>query len=106
MPRRQEFVALPSFPGLVQKQVELAPGYVFGKPRGGKVDIFKKGAKQVAAERTATLQCSCQGGEGGCSISIDNHVAICLNGGCKTCGWVTIVNTEAFVGYLGEVFRS
>jgi len=110
MPRREEFIALPAFPGIALKQIELAEGYEFGEPRGGEVDIFKKetskkGTSKLPKPKQATLQCACIGEGSGCILTVVGGFADCANGDCKSCGWIIKVPGADFVGYLGEVFR-
>ncbi len=106
MARREDFISLPTFPGLALRQVELARGYEFGKPRGSKVEIFKKPGTQ-ARQKTpvATVECVCQGAGGGCLIEVVGGLALCLNDTCKNCTWKVKVPTSAFGGYLGDVFQ-
>ena len=110
MPRREEFIALPAFPGIALKQIELAEGYEFGEPRGGEVDIFKKetskkGTSKLPKPKQATLECVCAFGSGGCNIETSGNQAFCSNDTCKNCAWKVKVPTADFVGYLGEVFQ-
>ncbi|HKA27150.1 MAG TPA: hypothetical protein VKD88_07240 [Gaiellaceae bacterium] len=106
MARRQESVTLPAFPGIALKRVELAKGYAFGKPRGGKVEIFKEKTRAQAREKTgATLECVCSGGNGGCEIFVEGGIASCTNDTCNSCTWRVRVPSDAFVVYLSEVFQ-
>jgi hypothetical protein len=86
------------------RQVELAKGYEFGRPRGGKVDIFKKGRKGQARQKTATVECRC-GGSGDCTLSAGGGVAFCDNDTCTNCAFVVTVPTNVFVGYLAQIFE-
>ena len=106
MARREEFISLPAFPGLAVKEVKLAKGYEFGKPRGGKVDIFKKGTSRRAKQGVATLECVCSGlGSGSCDITVVGGLALCVNDTCTSCTWKVKVPTEAFGAYLAEAFQ-
>lgn len=106
MPRRKDLISLPSFPGIVLKEVELAAGYEFGKPRGSEIDVFKKKTRTKPRVREATLQCQCSTGKGDCIVISDDHHATCGGATCTgPCTWVWKVSDEAFVQYLGQVFR-
>jgi hypothetical protein len=102
MARAEKPIRLPTFPGLKLKEVELGRGYSFGKPRGGRVDIIKTSTR----EKTITLECSCQSGGGLCSLTVVGGIATCSPDTCTDCSFVVTIPTgEAFVGYLGDVFK-
>jgi hypothetical protein len=99
----EQFIRLPVFPGITVKRVELAEGYMFGKPIRNTVDIIN----QRTQAREATVSCNCTAGSGGCALVIDttDKSVTCVEDGCKACGMTVRVPTQAFVGYLGEVFK-
>jgi hypothetical protein len=92
---------LPEFPGVQVTEIELAPGYEFGKPRGSEIDVFPKGKPE---ELGGTWVCRCSAGSGGCTLRVLGSVASCTEDGCRRCGWVVKVASDVFAGLLGQVF--
>jgi len=107
MAKRERLFALPTFPGISVRKVELAPGYEFGKRRGNKVDVFKKATRTQARQKTATVECLCFTGGGGCTLSVLDKVAFCdADENCTDCHMYTRVPGEAFADYLSQAFET
>ena len=103
VPKAQQMIRLPVFPGLVSKQVELGTGYKFGRPRGGKVSVINMKTGHTEAQ----LECICQrAGGGSCRLSVTGQAAICANDTCTNCTFSVHVPVGSFAGHLGDVFKT
>lgn len=98
--RSQKSISPPVFPGITVKQVELAPGHKFGKPKAGKVDVLA-----MQKEKTGTtLECRCASPGGGtCDIEVVGGLAMCSSGTCTRCTWKVSVPGGLFASYLAEM---
>ncbi len=103
--RKQKTIRLPVFPGIAMKNVELAKGYEFGKPRGSSVEIFETRKKDDGPG--ATLKCTCNASKGGsCRLTVSQGIATCSNDTCTNCGFFVVVTSDAFMSYLMKAFEA
>jgi hypothetical protein len=102
MARRGDTISLPDLPGIALKRIELARGYEFGRPSGGRVTIYKKATTRMARQKAVTVSCECGSGDGSCKVTVQGSVAFCQNDVCRRCNWKITVPSGVFAAYLAE----